>query len=73
MISEVWIDEYLPDGTPIGELPTAGLSYRNGHLHGWTGLKCGECNGYGENVDARACRSCAGTGEKHGPIYLVEI
>lgn len=72
MSPEIWIDDYLPDGTPIGELPVAGLSYRDGHLHGWTGLKCVRCSGSGEDNDG-GCRGCGGTGEKHGPIYLVEI
>ena len=38
---------------------------KGGKLYGWTGEKCGNCGGYGEIEDARACSSCAGTGEQH--------
>jgi hypothetical protein len=46
----------------------AGQYIRDGKLYGWTGRKCQECQGYGEDVEARACTACAGTGDEHGEI-----
>lgn len=36
---------------------------------GWTGENCLRCNGHGEDIEARACRACGGTGERYGTHY----
>lgn len=43
-----------------------GEEIRDGVLFGWTGAACGKCDGYGEDNEARACSSCAGTGDEWG-------
>jgi hypothetical protein len=50
----------------------AGQYIRDGKLYGWTGRKCQDCQGYGEDAEAMACTACAGTGEEHGEIVVTE-
>lgn len=48
------------------------------HMHkmsqGWTGNKCGACEGHGVITDSRgeevSCSACAGTGNEYGDIIL---
>lgn len=73
---EIWIAEYLPDGTLIATFG-AGLVYHDGVIHGWTGRDCPKCSGTGEdfsteNAPHTTCRACAGTAEEHGPLWKVE-
>lgn len=55
-----------------------GEEIRNGVLFGWTGAKCGTCDGYGEAFGDRlgsVCKGCAGTGEHWGlmPVQPAEL
>ena len=31
----------------------------------WTGRKCQECKGCGQDGDGHACKTCAGTGDEY--------
>jgi hypothetical protein len=70
---EIWPEDWLPDGTLLGN----GLSRHNKIISGWLGFDCAKCNGTGEDFsDANAplvrCGHCGGTGEAYGPILMVE-
>ncbi len=39
---------------------------------GWTGKKCPQCNGTGENDEAQSCSACCGTGDEYGKIEASE-
>jgi DnaJ-class molecular chaperone len=75
-----WI-AHLPDGS---ELPST-CTYRNGLVSDWTGARCPTCQGTGLNRaleetrpgcyllgSPQTCKSCAGTGDEHAPVWRWE-
>jgi hypothetical protein len=71
---EHWPAEFLPDGTRLHR----GLNF-NGEIHDWTGRPCPRCLDhpgidpeYPQDDGSETCCMCAGTGDEHGPVWLVE-